>query len=367
MIDRKRWLAILQTASGSIATLLVAYGYYTFADPLNEALVQFDSIAENAELQITTTTELLGDIDQVAKSLQRALPAHRRSLESAEETAEALSATVSKWEQDIPAYQAMANDAARIANAFAGQLPITIPKVNLSANRFEYRLPRITPKTQEVSFNVPTASVEYATQSISYPSGASVKTKEKSIGPAKITYPSGIQVSNKSLGLKYPARIKIGSESKSITTPAAPEISYQDISFDIPKIELSEQKLMSDEKQLLEKSSRQLRQLDQTLEKTRGSLAQVTGLLSRDLVRSIGETNSNLAEAEKALLTFREDRIPMVVKNLAQQKSSLNDSRKLFAKVAEIIPIAFIIAGLLSIGVAFSGGVKLSENDTLHS
>lgn len=359
----KSLLPKIQLAIGILGTLAVAYAFFSFRGPLENALTELDNMAGNAESQLGTVTDLLGDVDKIADGLQRALPSHRKSLASAVTTAKTISDTVEKWNQDIPGYQEMTSDAAHICDTFASQLPLKVPQVKLDTKQIKFELPEVVPKEQTVSVNVPTAEVEFETKSVSYPKGANVRTSEKRAAGVKFSYPSGIEIMEGDVDFRYPARIKIGTKKQDYKIPDTPTVTMKDYSFDVPdKLEVTQRELMKDEKHLLEKSSAQMASLGNTLGETAGSLTEIASLLSEDVVNSIQETDTNLMDAESTLTVFRQERLPSVVADLKEQKLGLNKSRQLFTAIAGLIPLSFCILALITIAIALSGWAKMIES-----
>lgn len=368
-MSRSKLFALIQLFAGSVATLLVALGYFWFNNPLQTALTELDSMAGRAETEIATVENLLTDIDGVAESIQNAIPSYRDSLDAVGESTMAVSETINEWEAQIPGVQDVATDAAHICDTFAAQLPIRVPAVNLETKLIKFQLPEVIPKTQDVDIPYPTATVTTSTKKLSYPSGAEVETKGfskslgsfqgKNFGSVSFDYPSGISITNDSVALEYPSGIKIGTGNKSVTVPATPEIKLKDYSFDVPdKLEVTHRELMKDEKVLLEKSSKQLTSMTETLGTTRDSLTKVRALLESDVQNSLDATSQNLAAAETALTKFRTERIPGVLTDLKEQRHSLNKSRGVFVAISGLIPLGFCVLALVTVAIALSGAHK---------
>lgn len=359
----KRIIAVAQTIVGVVGTVAVILGYLSFSQPMRDALTQLDKMAQSGESQLETASSLLGDVSKVADGLQKALPAHRKTVAAAVTTAETLAGTIDKWNEDIPGYQGMATDASHIADTFAEQLPIKVPLVTADMEKKSFELPEIIPRTQTVKINVPTATVGFTTKSLEYPSGASVKTDRKSVGPAKFDIPVGIDIAKKSFDVRYPSSLNIGTKVQNVTMPKTPDLNMKEYSFHLPaNVKFDTREMMKDEKVLLEKSSAQLLALNTTLGETSESLSNVSDLISGELVGTLKETDANLEETAAALTALREERIPTVIKDLGDQQASLGESRQLFTAISGVIPLVFIVIGVFTLAIAVSGAYKLAED-----
>jgi hypothetical protein len=360
-----RLFAISQLIAGGFATLLVVIAFFSFNQPLRDALVQLDGMAAKAGSEMETVENLLQDINGVAESLQVAIPSHRDSLASIGRSTLAVAETISAWENEIPGFQKIAGDAAHICDTFAEQLPIVVPVVEMKEVKFQ--LPKIIPKTQKIDVPYPTARVEMDTVGLNYPT-ASVQTRDfsksfgsvagRSLGSVGFSYPSGISIGSRSMNVRYPNRITIGSANKSVSVPATPEINMKDYSFRVPN-KLTNRELMKDEKALLEQSSMQLTSIRETMNTTKESLVTIRGLLAVEIQESFEETDENLTKTEAALTTFRTQRIPGVLEDLRSQREGLSETRKIFTAIGGLIPLLFGIFGLVTAAIALSGGAKL--------
>ncbi|MEW4567435.1 hypothetical protein AB1L88_06165 [Tautonia sp. JC769] len=362
--------ALFQVLAGGAATLLVAFGYFWFNHPLQEALGELDRMAARAESEIATVEGLLTDIDGVAESVQDALPFHRESLEAIGQSTTAVARTMGEWEAEIPGIQDLATDTAHVCETFAAQLPIRVPAVDLRSRVVEYQLPEITAKTQEVEIPYQTAKVKTSTKTLTYPTGAKDemngferglgRVAGRSLGNIRFEYPSGITLSNGSVTLDYPSAITLQTARKTVSIPATPEVTMKDHSFEVPDaIEVTHRDLMKDEKAILEQSSRQLASMTRSLDSTRDSLRDVIGLLENDVPKSLDETRRNFEAAETALTTFRSERIPRALADLEEQRLGLNQSRSVFLALSGLIPLAFGTIALMCAAMAVGGVQKV--------
>lgn len=364
--------AFLQLVAGGISTLLVFIAYTTYKQPLEVALAELDGIAGNVESEIVTVEGLLKDVDGVAESIQRAMPSHRNSIASVSESVLAVSKTLEEWENQIPGIQEISTDTAHILDTFSSQLPIRIPAVKLEQKLIKFQLPEIIPKTRNVNIPYPTATVQTSTQTLSYPNGARVEMKGwskdfgkvmgKSLGGVSFDYPSGISISDGNVDLSYPSGISIGSASQSVTIPDTPEYRMKNYSFHIPdKLEITHRELMKDEKGLMEKSKKQLTSINSSLDKTKESLRKIRSLLERDAQESLKETDKNITDAENAMDSFRTHRLPAVLEDLRAQRQGISRSRGVFKAVSGLLPLMFLVIGLITTALAASGGAKLFQ------
>ena len=326
--------ATIQILLGLSGIGLVLVSYVVFSERLIEALDRVDRIAIHGELQLEQSQDLLIGVKDVVAELEASATAHQKTIDSAMESTARLSKTIGRWESDATAFAEISRDASRIVNTFQQQLPITVPNVDVSSRTVRFKRPEIELEADEFTVQYPSFTVDTRTESI--------------------------DLGVKKLDLKYPVGLTTTQQNKKVRIADIPKVTLVDQQVDVPRIDVSYQDVLTAERALLLDTSRQLAATSASLDDTAGSLADLRELMAGDLSGSLRQTKGNLTGVARQLRQLHMQRIPGAITDLRDQREELRDSRAAWSALSELVPVAFVILGLLPVSILLSGLGNLS-------
>ena len=341
----RRWLAGLQVLIGVAALVVVGVTWGRYSEKSQVALEELDGMAGHAEAEMEIAVSLLHDFDGLLGDVEGAIPAYEASLDSSIGSTRAVAGAMGAWGSELGHFAEIAEQTSGTIDGFAAQLPLPLPQVSTSTDTLKFQVPELNPDSEPrkvtLSYKSP-SGVKTGEKTVSVPSGLSVKSFRD------------VEITRRDFSIPYPESLTFKEEKQTVEIPN-PTYRLVDHKVEVPKIQVTNGKVMEKEKALLEKTSQRLVSVSASLEKTQGTLAGVEELLAGETVRSLQTTRSQLQSAGETLTTIRSERIPGVVHRLESQREQLHSSREIFGTLKGLLPLLFLFAALVSLAIVVSG------------
>lgn len=338
-----KFFASVQFSLGIIAMAVVVISYVKFGSLLKASIS--DSSGGNSEV-------LRKVIDDSIAASEKSVNISSSSWKCASEsTLQAFA----EMRSELPKINAIISSSMQMISSVEKNLPIKMSSATENTKTIKFTVPYIEEGTQKIE--LPFFKIDEKEEKITQIEVAPIPDKKYFL---TVCEPKGSLKKCEGSLLEYIKKIDIKPSTYSWKNPVItqsihqvsvhiPKISLKEQSFDIQEVKISSQPIMGDVKEQLQLLSQQLTAIS-TLPIVADNWIQ---LLQREFEQCPAQLHEE--ETRKIIAAFRQNLIDARDKITVGQGAS----GEIFKAAAGFVPCLFLILGLLSAGMAASGGAKL--------
>ncbi|MFN3192991.1 MAG: hypothetical protein ACE361_20950 [Aureliella sp.] len=330
----RRMVAAVQIAIGILGILLCFYLHRIYVPRVDGALAELDSIAADVDVQARVGERMLSDWITLVDSAEKTVGLHIDTTRALRASTQDVERSIVRWQSVARGMSTSAGGAAESLHGFASQLPIEIPIPKIESENVELAIPQFQVGKSEIRLPYPTAK----------------------LGTTKRRIDLGVT----SVDLEVPS-LQLGKATQAVSVPNVEMGEDLIRRIEVPRnVGVESRQLLSNEKELLEKTADQLRDSSIGFAEASDSLTQFRDVVRNEVLGSFNVAEDELIQLGDVLRKSSQQELPEIRQRLLQQRDAVERTRVRFQGINGLFPWAILIAALIPGGVLLQGIVNLS-------